>query len=494
VEDWLSAQRSAHPDGVALTFHGQTWNYANLDDEVNLCCKKLCSLGLELGDILAVHLVNSARYVVLVHAAARLGLVLAPINTRLTHREITWQLERLNARFVISDRLDPSELTQNASPCQVISVAGLWELPEQDYSPLPLDLARLQAVIFTSGTTGTPKGVQVTFAQHFWSALGSSFRLGLHPQDRWLSVLPLYHVGGLAVLYRSCLYGTAVSLQAGFDLDLIARALQQEHITMISLVPTMLQRMLSQGVAFPDSLRLILLGGAAAPKELLEACAQLNLPIAITYGLTETASQVATLPPEAVRLKPGSVGKPLLWNRVQILDDSENILPANAVGEVCVSGPVVMPGYWQDEPATQAVLRGGWLHSGDLGYLDDDGDLWVVQRRTDLIVSGGENVYPAEVEAVLRQHSAVMDVCVVGIPDAEWGQRVVAVVVVKDQLSVTEASLIAFARLSLAGYKIPREVHFVKELPMTASGKVSRQAVTGLFFQRSEHPGESDAP
>jgi O-succinylbenzoic acid--CoA ligase len=494
VEDWLSAQRNARPDGLALAFQGQTWNYAQLNDEVNRCCRKFSCLRLEPGEIVAIHLANSPEYVFLVHAAVRLGLVLAPINIRLTIREITWQLQRLGARYLVSDTLDSSDLSQMTNPCQVLTRARLWELPEQDFSSIPLDLSRLQAVIFTSGTTGAPKGVMVTFAQHFWSALGSAFRLGVYPDDRWLSVLPLYHVGGLAVLFRSCLYGTAVSLHAGFDLDEIVRDFESEPITLISLVPTMLRRMLSQGVVFPDSMRLVLLGGAAASPELLVACAKVNLPVAVTYGLTETASQVSTQSPGAVLHKLGSVGKPLLWNQLQIHDEVDNILPPNTIGEICITGSVVMPGYWQDELATQAAIRGGWLHSGDLGYLDDDGDLWIMQRRTDLIVSGGENVYPAEIEAVISQHPAVADVCVVGIPDAEWGQRVAAAVVVKDGLPLKEVSLMEFARLHLAGYKIPRKVLFVERLPLTASGKLARRDVVELFLQQPELNGEIHVP
>src|SRR5690606_19213253 len=196
-----------------------------------------------------------------------------------------------------------------------------------------------------------------------------------------------------------------------------------------------------------------------------------------TYGLTEAASQVATMLPAGVRTKPGSVGRPLLFTQVRIVDEVGQAVPAGTPGQILVSGPTVMAGYDGDEAATQQVLRNGELHTGDLGYLDEEGDLWILQRRSDLIVRGGENVYPAEVEAVLRRHPAVAEACVVGIPDAEWGQRVAAMVVLENGREVTAGELEAHCRQHLAGYKLPRVWRFVATLPQTASGKISRRAV-----------------
>jgi len=367
----------------------------------------------------------------------------------------------------------------------------------------------LQAIVFTSGTTGHPKGAMITFDNHFSGAMASAYRLGLDVNDRWLSVLPLYHVGGLAVIFRCCLYGTAVLLHSRFHLDTINHSLDHDRPTLISLVPTMLYRLLQTRAHWPASLRLILLGGAAAAPELVEKTNMMprKLPIAndqlsivnadsltidnwqltinnspppliaTTYGLTEAASQVATQTPADTAQKPGSVGKPLLFTKVEIVDENGRSLPPGVPGEIVVSGPTIMQGYYNNPEATEQALRNGRLHTGDIGYLDKDGDLWLVQRRSDIIISGGENVYPAEVEKVLEMNTAVSAACVVGIPDPEWGQKVVALVQLLPDAQMTEEKLLAFSREQLAGYKQPRHIHFVDQLPLTASGKIHRKAV-----------------
>jgi O-succinylbenzoic acid--CoA ligase len=326
----------------------------------------------------------------------------------------------------------------------------------------------------------------LTFANHFWSATASSYRLGLSPEERWLSCLPLYHVGGLAVVFRSCLYGTAIVLHERFDLGAFNTSLERDQITLTSLVPTMLHRLLAmrKGQAWPASLRHILLGGAAATPELLAAAQASSAPVATTYGLTEAASQVATLCPADVVRKPGSVGRPLMFTNVRIVDETGATLRPGEKGEIVVTGPTVMSGYYKNPAATAKTIRNGDLFTGDIGYLDDEGDLWLVQRRNDIIISGGENIYPAEVEAVLRQHPAVAAVAVVGVPNAEWGQVVAALVECHPHKQVTAAELLAFSRQQLAGYKQPRLLAFTDALPQTASGKIERRTVIERFSRQ----------
>jgi len=322
----------------------------------------------------------------------------------------------------------------------------------------------------------------LTFDNHLSSANASAYRIGIDVNDRWLSCLPLYHVGGLAVVFRSCLYGTAIVLHKRFDVDAFHASLGRDAVTLTSVVPTMLHRLLqSRGAPWPESLRLVLLGGAAATPELLAAAWDAGLPVAPTYGLTEASSQVATALPGDAQPKPGTVGKPLFGAEVRIVDNEGRELPAGEIGEVTVRGPQVMAGYYRNEAATAQTIRDGWLYTGDLGYTDADGDLFLVQRRSDLIVSGGENVYPAEVEAVLRVHPAVAEACVVGVPDAEWGQRVAAAVQLRPGAALEESALLAFCRERLAGYKVPRQVRFVAELPQTASGKIERRRVVEML-------------
>ena len=502
TSDWLAARSKAAPDKLALIIGDIQWTYRELDGLVSQMAAFLAGRGVQPDDYVAALLPNSLEYVCLVHALARLGPVLVPLNTRLKTSEIKWQIEHVGCKWLVTN-----EKIEEIMNCEQLIMNNEWRQAPALFtihnSQFNIHyLQDLQAIVFTSGTSGRPKGAMLTFANHFWSATASSYRLGIDPNDRWLSVLPLYHVGGLAVIFRSCLYGTAVVLHQSFHLDAINHSLNTQEITLISLVPTMLYRLLKSRSHWPDSLRLILLGGAAAAPELIEQANSLPRQgihhsqfiilqslfplVAPTYGLTEAASQVATLLPEEAVRKPGSVGKPLMFTSVKIVDGQGKELPAGEIGEFVVSGPTVMAGYFQqftinNQHATTNNQQPATIHTGDMGYLDEEGDLWVVQRRSDLIVSGGENVYPAEVEKVLRGHTAVAQACVVGIPHPEWGQQVAAMVQLKPGQAATELELLAFSREQLAGYKQPRHIMFVDELPKTASGKIARrEAATQL--------------
>jgi o-succinylbenzoate---CoA ligase len=483
MENWLQARARATPERLALRDGGVAWRYSALARLVERVAGGLAAAGAGAVDHVGVLLPNGVLYAAVVHALAHLGAVLVPLNTRLTAGELAGLVEAASVRLLLYGRATKAVA---ADLLEITNVAALAveELPACAPAPpaVPLDLDAVQAIVFTSGTSGRPKGAMLTYGNHFWSATASAYHLGVLPDDRWLSILPLYHVGGLAVLFRSCLYGTAAVLQEGFDLEAVSRSLDEEAITIVSLVPTMLYRLLPARPSWPARLRLVLLGGAAASPELLARAAAAGVPVATTYGLTEASSQVATLLPDGVRRKPGSVGRPLLFSELRIVDEAGAPLPAGHYGEVIVRGPTMTAGYYGEPEATARALRDGWLHTGDIGYLDRDGDLWLVQRRSDVIVSGGENVYPAEVEAALREHPAVTAAAVVGLPDAEWGERVAALVVPAAGARLEAADLLAFLRGRLAGYKLPRTLRIVAELPQTASGKIARAAVRELLL------------
>lgn len=499
MQDWLTARAQATPRKVALIIGEQQWNYGELNQLVGAYCAGFIRQGVTAGQHVALLMPNGLAYVCLVHALARLGSVLVPLNTRLTVAELRWQIEQSDCHLLVYADETATVATQSAaeSNCVAVDAAVLrWqsERTTPETAPKGILLAKTgflldapQAIVFTSGTTGQPKGAVLTFANHFWSATASSYRLGLSPEERWLSCLPLYHVGGLAVVFRSCLYGTAIVLHERFDLDTFNASLERDQITLTSLVPTMLHRLLAirKGQPWPASLRHILLGGAAATPELLAVARESGAPVATTYGLTEAASQVATMCPADVIRKPGSVGRPLMFTTVRIVDESGATLPPGEKGEIVVTGPTVMREYYKNPAATAKTIRtheqGCDLFTGDIGYLDDEGDLWLVQRRNDIIISGGENIYPVEVEAVLRQHPAVAAVAVVGLPDAEWGQMVAALVECHPNQQVTAAELLAFSRQRLAGYKQPRRLEFTAALPQTASGKIERRSVIAQF-------------
>jgi O-succinylbenzoic acid--CoA ligase len=299
-------------------------------------------------------------------------------------------------------------------------------------------------IIFTSGTTGTPKPVALTAANHEASAIASAWSLGVDPADRWLCCLPLWHVGGLAVLHRSAIYGTTAVLHGGFDVAHVREELEGGSVTAVSLVATMLRRLIDAGLGEWPALRFALVGGGPIPRDLLDWAEGSGFPLVPTYGMTETASQVVT------------GGRPLLGVEVSIGDG----------GEILVRGPMVAPG---------AAAADGWLHTGDRGRLDADGRLHVEGRLDDVVVTGGENVAAAEVEEALLAHPAVADAGVAGRPDPEWGEAIVAYVVLR--AAASDAELLAHCRERLPGFKVPKALVRRDELPRNAAGKLVRRAL-----------------
>jgi o-succinylbenzoate---CoA ligase len=446
VPDWLRQRAQTTPERLALVCDATRLTFVHLDRRVDAAAAALVERGVGPGQRVGVCAPNGSGFVVAVHALMRIGAIIVPLNARLTPAEIDWQ------------RRD-AELTLLLDAAAVDALIGAPAAPEYARE---FDLAQPHTIIYTSGTTGQPKGAILTYGNHWWSAISSALNLGMRPDDRWLAVLPLFHVGGLSILLKSVIYGITAEVHARFDPAGVNAAIEA-GVSHVSMVSTMLARVLAQraDLPFPPTLRCVLLGGGPVPPPLLERALAAGAPVVQTYGLTETASQVVTLAPEDALSKVGSAGKPLMGSRIRI----------EASGEICVSGPTVSPGYLHQLSTDTA----GWLHTGDLGYLDRDGYLYVLDRRDDLIVSGGENVYPAEVEATLLAHPAVEDAGVIGVPDAEWGHSVAAVVKLAAGMAATEAELIVFCRQRLAGYKVPRGIQFSGALPRNAGGKLLRR-------------------
>lgn len=485
MSEWLRQRASVSPERLALLCGNERWTFAELDRRVAVVASRLADAGVGAGQRLALLASSGPHFVQVMHAAARLGAVLVPLNAHLTPPELLRQIEDCDPAFLVHDEAN-REIAANLfgarpSLC-LLSLAHL--LREEASTPAAdgdtgtelVDLSAVHTIIYTSGTTGTPKGALLTFGNHWWNAMGSALNLGLREDDCWLACLPLFHIGGLAVLLRSVIYGIPVVLLESFDAAAVNRAIEEERATVVSLVPTMLARLLKERNyrPLPASLRCLLVGGGPLPTSLLAECTRRGWPIAPTYGLTEAASQVATLAPADAARKPGSVGKPLFPTRVRIAGEDGKEVPVGVPGEILVQGPTVTPGYFRRPRESAEVLRDGWLHTGDLGRLDTEGYLYILDRRNDLIVSGGENVSPAEVEEALRAHPDVLDAGVTGLPDEEWGQRVVAAVVSRQGAELSREDLLAFCRQRLAPYKLPKEVQFLRELPRNAAGKLAR--------------------
>jgi O-succinylbenzoic acid--CoA ligase len=456
-----------------------TVSYGELDRRATAVAYRLAGLGVKPGSRVALFLRNGLPFVVLTNALARLRAVCVPLNVRLAPPEVRWRLEDCEPSAVVTEPALLDRVAGVGWP-QVVCVDP--DHPDLLPQPTP-ERVRLhdrhhagsvQGILYTSATTGQPKGAQLTFGNHLWNALASNLLLGCGAEAGWLLALPLYHVGGLAVLWRAALAGSFVVIQDRFDPDEFNRELDS-GVAYTSLVPTMLEQVLqARGRRpVPTTLRAVLLGGGPVPAELVERAGRAGWPVAPTYGLTEAASQVATLHPALAARRPDSAGRALFGLRVRAGRSPEE------PEEIRVRGPTVMKGYFRRPEATARALRGGWLHTGDVGYVDRDGYLHVLARRDDLIVTGGENVYPAEVEAVLQAHPAVAEAAVVGVPHPHWGQQVVAFV--RPQGPAPDPQdLLSFCRQRLAGFKVPRRVWVVDQLPRAGLEKVSRQALRQL--------------
>ncbi len=438
LDNWLAQRAQTGPDRVALIAGEGELTYAELEAEATRAARRLAARGVRLGGTVVLTRSAGAEYVVLLHALMKLGAVAYPLNPALAPTELEAELER-------------------AGPALVLDADDHLTMTEAD---LPLlgehDLDALHCRILTSGTSGSPRPVGLTYGNHLWSAVGSAFNLGVDPADRWLCCLPLYHVAGLEIALRSVIYGTGAIVHDGFDPARVQDSLERQGVTLISLVTTQLSRLLEAGVDLSGP-RAILVGGGPVPREVLEEAVARGASVVQTYGLTEAASQVTTLAPEDARRKLGSAGRPLLTTHLRIQD-----------GEILVQGPVVAPGCADED---------GWLHTGDLGRIDEEGFLYVEDRLGDLIVSGGENVLPTEVEEALLSHPDVADAAAVGRPDPEWQQAVAAVIVLRDGAVAGAEELRRHCAGLLASYKVPKRFEFVSELPRTASGKLVRRAL-----------------
>jgi O-succinylbenzoic acid--CoA ligase len=437
LDNWLSQRAQACPERSALIADGLSLTYAELEREATAAARRLAARGARRDAPVAITLEPGIEYVVVLHALMKLGAVAHPINTRLSPSEIDAELERVQPVVTVGRESD----------------LGLTE------ADLPLlgehDLNAIHCRLLTSGTSGMPKSVGLTYGNHLFSAVGSAFNIGVEPTDRWLCCLPLFHVGGLSIVMRSVIQGTTAVVHDGFDVERIEAALEGDGVTMLSLVTTQLTRLLEAGVDLLP-LRAILVGGGPVPDDILAEAIDRGATVVQTYGLTEACSQVTTLEPSQAQRKLGSAGRPLLTTHLRIRKD----------GEILVQGPTVAPGCADED---------GWLHTGDVGRIDEEGFLYVTDRLGDMIVTGGENVLPAEVEEVLLRHPSVADAAAIGRADPEWQEAVTAVVVLRNGADATPDELRSHCAETLARFKVPKQFEFVSELPRTASGKLLRR-------------------
>ena len=431
-----------HSDRAALETSGGITTYAALYRRACAAARALWHRDVCAGDRVALAL-SGEDLVVALHGCLLIGAVAVPIDLRLPAGDRARRAA--GAASTVQAPLDGAPADRAQPPARRAPRPALTARPELTL-PRALTLSEPATLMHTSGTTAAPRPVSLSYENWLWNALGSALALGLDPQERWLCPMPLAHVGGLSIQIRSAIYGTTVLLHDRFDTDVVAGALmdRSQRVTLVSLVPTMLSRLLDAGLHEPPTLRWALLGGGPIAPALLQRARDAGVSVAPSYGMTEACSQIATN------------GWPLLGVELQIAHDDELLVRGKTV-------------------ATGSLAPDGWLHTGDLGALDQRGRLTIIGRKADTIVTGGENVAPAEVEAVLLEHPAVADAAVFGRPDPEWGEAIVARVVLRAGSAADGEALRTHCAERLASFQVPKSIQFAAGLPRSETGKLQRR-------------------
>ncbi|GAA4548529.1 AMP-binding protein [Pseudonocardia xishanensis] len=487
----------SHPQSCALRFGTDSRSYAELDRRASDVGTLLDERGVRPGDRVAVLSTNRLEVVDTFFGIVRLGAIVVPLNTRLSTTEVRYQLNDCGAEVLVAERALLERHPELRRPFRVVLVDDLP--PHAGTAPCPspvVDDHSPAFILYTSGTTGPPKGAMLSHRNLVFRTYAGLLGMGVAGGDEvWYSGLPLFHIGGWSSVLMYLYVGATVVLapSTGFDADAAVAAMVDHGATGAFFVPTQWQAVCDAVGERRIPLRRMVWGASPAPRVLLERMSETfpGVPNISAFGQTETAASTCMLRGDDSIRKMGSVGTPLVGVAVRIVDDEMRDVPRGEVGEIVYQGPTVFLGYWNRPEATAEATAGGWFHSGDLCRQDDDGFIWVVDRKKDMIVTGGENVYCAEVESVLSTHPGVRDVAVIGLPHPRWVETPCAVIVPTDPDTPPDPSdVIAFAAAHLASYKKPTSVEFVDILPRNASGKVLKTELRSRFRPPAPHTGE----
>jgi fatty-acyl-CoA synthase len=473
---WLSDRARTTPDRVAIRFLETELSYAALDRRATRLAAGLDERGLRRGDRLATLTGTSPDHVATFFACARLGVALQPISWRLAPAEIAYQLADAEPRLLLVSAEHEGLARESGAALEIARIGDPTLEADADVEDVARDDDPL-LLVYTSGTTGKPKGALLSHANCFWTNVSLDRTASLREDDVVLQVLPQFHVGGWNVQPLLAWWkGATVVLEPTFDAARTLHLIDEERVTTMMGVPAT-YLFLAHAPRFSEadlsSLRLAVVGGAPMPESLLSTWLGRGVEIVQGYGLTEAAPNVLCLPPEDARRKLGFAGKPYPHVDVALRDpESGRHVEGVGTGELVVRGPNVFAGYWRNADATAAAFADGWLLTGDVAERDEEGFYRIAGRIKDMVISGGENVYPAEIEGVLHDHADVVEAAVVGVPDERWGEACVAFVVLRDGASTTEDVLLAHCRERLARFKVPRSLSFVDALPRSSMGKV----------------------
>ncbi len=497
IGSWLVKRALLTPAKEAVVDGEKRLSYRELNHRVNRLANALLGLGLRNGERMAILSYNRLEFVEGIMAAAKLGLVLVPLNWRLTAAELAFILNDSGAETLLFDAglVELVEDVRGQTPLtqfiafgdKDISLARAYEAliadqpeTEPEIDPAP-DLDTPHIIMYTAGTTGKPKGAILSQGASFWNALNLNLAMDFTSDDRNLLVLPMFHIGGIGLFTLPMIYdGGTVVIQRTFDPVQTLTLLKQEDITLFFGVPAIFLALIQhpefKAEAF-KSVRVVMSGGAPLPVSLVEQYHEAGIVLQQGFGMSEAAPSIATLEKELALAKAGSIGKPVFHLDARIVDEEMHKLPAGEVGELVIRGPNLLQGYWNRLEATAEAFSGDWFHTGDLARMDPDGCLYIVERKKDMFISGGENVYPAEVENAIYELPQIAEAAVIGVRDEKWGEVGRAVVALKEGQDLTHDVLIAHLQGRLAKYKIPKSVVFVKQLPRNAAGKVLKNVL-----------------
>ncbi len=480
---WLQkrSQHSPHKIAVIDGETGERWSYKQLYDRSRVMAGRLLSAGIEIGDRVALLSPNHIVYFDLLFACGEIGATFVPLNWRLAEKEWNYIVKDCNAKCVIvhDEYLEDSKAIES----QVYTVEDLPTKEIQWNGSSSSSTNDPAAIIYTGGTTGQPKGVILTYENIISNAINTIVSWGLHKEDITLTCLPMFHTGGLNALSTPLLMaGGTVVLMRNFEAEKTMQLLNLYECTITLMVPTMYSMLVEhpyfRETDFP-TMKTFLSGGAPCPLEIYEAFNQKGKLFKEGYGLTEAGPNNFYIDSYEAYGKKGSVGKAMLFNEVKLMINDSQEAGEGEVGEIFIRGSHVFSEYCGKEEETKKAKCGGWLKTGDLGRRDEDGYFYIVGRTKDMIISGGENIYPLEVEQILCQHEAVKEACVIGVQHAVWGEAVIAIISQKKQTS--EKELLTFCKRRIGVYKIPKKIIFVPELPKTAVGKIDKKHLQDSF-------------
>lgn len=504
LSNWIDRHADFTPDKAALRYEGREVGYAEMAGNVHAFARMLKKrFGVGRGDRVAYLGLNSPEFLYLLFACARLGALFIPLNWRLAPPEHQYILQDAAAKVLICEnefRSSAEAIRPHLPDCEFVAAdfadAAWLALPEalsdargDDRNP-HVGAESPLLLVYTSGTTGRPKGAVLTQEAIQWNALNSLHMHEMTGRDHVLTVLPMFHVGGLNIQTTPCLYaGGTVTLHRRFDPGAVAKAITQDRPTLLVLVPATMMA-LQAHADWPDldlsSLRILSTGSSFVPPALIESFHVRGLPVIQVYGSTETCPVATYQRADDAMKTVGSVGKPALHCQIRIVDDAGRDLSAGESGEVLVKGPNVMFEYWGDTSATSQALRGGWYYTGDVGWRDEQGFYYINDRKKDVVISGGENIYPAELETVLTEMPEVAEAVVVGRPDERWGEIPVAIVVLRPGASLTPEDILTRFHGRLARFKHPKDVRIAKSLPRNVMGKVQKFQIREMIASNAE--------